>query len=54
MDGNRSCHAKKRYSTEAYAAGVIEKCQKERPGFLRSYYCKLCLGWHLTSQEKRA
>lgn len=44
----RSCLKKHRYTSEQKALEVINKIHKERKDYLRVYFCKFCLGYHLT------
>ena len=47
----KGCLKKKRYNTQGYADGRIDYYKKK--GFdkdMRSYYCALCDGYHLTSR----
>ena len=43
-----SCLKKKRYPSEAAVKNVIHKVYKDRKTILRYYFCKHCLGYHLT------
>ena len=43
-----SCLKKKRYNSEKAALDAINKVHKKRNTELRVYFCKLCLGYHLT------
>ena len=45
-----SCLKKRRYSSELSALEAINKVHKERNTPLKIYYCKYCLGYHLTSK----
>lgn len=46
-----SCLKKRRYQTEQKAQEMIRKAYKEgRKTNLRVYFCKFCLGYHLTSK----
>jgi hypothetical protein len=53
-----SCSGKKSYATEELAnVALYTTWSKAKPGAklpIRSYYCRLCGRWHLTSQEKRS
>lgn len=44
----RGCLRKKRYRTFDYASGVVDKIMKGTGQLLQIYYCKDCLGFHLT------
>lgn len=46
-----SCFKKKRYSTEKRAGQVIYRRQQEGAGYLRAYYCNICLGFHITHKK---
>lgn len=46
----RGCLRKHRYQTEQAANEHISKINKERKTPLRVYFCKFCLGYHLTSK----
>lgn len=47
-----SCLKKRRYQTEQKAQEIINKIHNEgRKTKLRVYFCKFCLGYHLTSKE---
>lgn len=48
----KGCVTKKRYNTEARAKTVAEQVNTKRGVQLRHYYCKECLGFHLTKQVK--
>lgn len=43
-----SCVKKKRYANEQLANEAINKIHKKRNTELRVYFCKECLGYHLT------
>lgn len=43
-----SCLKKIRYSTEQTALEAINRVHKKRKTDLRIYFCKHCLGYHLT------
>lgn len=45
----RSCLKKHRYVSEQQAQETINKVHKKRNIELRVYFCKQCLGYHLTS-----
>lgn len=44
----KSCLKKIRYSTEQTALEAINRIHKKRDTKLRIYFCKYCLGYHLT------
>ena len=44
----RSCLKKRRYPNEQTAKEAINRVHKKRDTPLRYYYCKNCLGYHLT------
>jgi len=46
----RSCWKKERYPTEQVALETINRVHKKRNTTLRVYFCKHCLGYHLTSK----
>ena len=48
-----SCLKKKRYSNEQSAFEAIKRVHKERNTELRVYFCKHCLGYHLTHKFKK-
>lgn len=48
---NRGCLRKKRYRTTTVAFKVADKVKKERGTSLHVYYCKNCLGFHLTKSD---
>lgn len=53
-DLRASCLKKSRYSTQAKANRYMAKAQAERPEpKLRTYYCKWCAGFHITSKPLR-
>lgn len=43
-----SCVKKKRYANEQQANEIINRVHKKRNTELRVYFCKKCLGYHLT------
>ena len=45
-----SCLRKKRYNSEQVAQEAINRIHKKRKTKLRVYFCKYCLGYHLTSK----
>lgn len=45
-----SCLKKHRYKTEQLAQEAINRIHKKRKVNLRIYFCKKCLGYHLTSK----
>ena len=45
-----SCLKKKCYKTEQIAQEAINRIHKKRKVNLRIYFCKECLGYHLTSR----
>lgn len=45
-----SCIKKRRYSSYDFAKEKIKEIQKIRNVKLRVYFCKKCLGYHLTSK----
>ena len=47
-----SCLKKKRYKTEQIAQEAINRIHKKRKVNLRIYFCKECLGYHLTSRAQ--
>ena len=50
-----SCLKKRRYQTEQKAQEMIRKAHKEgRKTNLRVYFCKFCLGYHLTSKPLKS
>lgn len=49
-----SCLKKKRYSNEQSALEAINRARKNKSkDDLRIYFCKHCLGYHLTHKFKR-
>lgn len=42
------CLKKKRYRTQGFADRVAKDAEGKRKTPLRSYYCSICLGFHLT------
>lgn len=48
-----SCFKKSRYATETKAKQYAEKSMKARGGELRTYYCRVCMGFHITSKPVR-
>lgn len=42
------CYKKSRYSSEFKANEYVKKAKLERSIELRTYYCNICMGWHLT------
>ena len=46
----RSCWKKHRYPNEQSALESINRVHKKRKTDLRVYFCKHCLGYHLTSK----
>ena len=48
-----SCVSKKRYSSEFLALKVVDNVKETRGTALRTYYCVLCNGWHLTHSAKK-
>lgn len=48
-----SCWKKRRYPTEQTALEAINKVHKKRDTELRVYFCKKCLGYHLTHKTLR-
>ncbi len=53
-DLRTSCLKKSRYNTEAKATRYMAKAQADRPEpKLRTYYCKWCAGFHITSKPLR-
>ena len=49
-----SCLKKHRYQSEQSAQERINKIHKTRKTNLRVYFCKFCLGYHLTSKPLKA
>lgn len=50
---NKPCH-KTKYANEAEANKDVDRIKKTSTRSsvpIRSYYCQICSGWHLTSQE---
>lgn len=45
-----SCLKKMRYPNEQSALEAINRVHKKRKTELRVYFCKYCLGYHLTSK----
>lgn len=45
-----SCFKKSRYVSENKAKEFAAKAMREREVTLRTYYCKVCMGFHLTSK----
>ena len=43
-----SCLRKHRYKHKQHAVEMIRHIEKIRNVKLKPYYCKYCLGWHLT------
>lgn len=53
-DLRASCLKKSRYNTQAKADKYMAKAQAERPEpKLRTYCCKWCAGFHITSKPLR-
>jgi hypothetical protein len=50
VDSASECFRKNRYPTEESADKIAKLAEKERGAKLRVYYCKICLGFHLTSK----
>lgn len=46
----RMCTRKRRYHSNEHAKHVVKRREGRGSGNLRTYYCWLCNGWHLTSQ----
>ena len=46
---NKACERKNRYATQGEALLAIKSCADYGTTGLRSYRCKYCNGWHLTS-----
>lgn len=46
------CLRKNRYVSETYARKVIARRRREGAGFLRSYWCPMCNGYHITKQPQ--
>lgn len=52
--GIASCWRKKRYNSEAFALKIVRKVLKNRGAKVRSYFCGICQGYHLTSKPTAA
>ena len=50
---NKACESKNRYSCQSDAQEAIRLCAEHGQTGLRSYRCKYCNGWHLTSKPQR-
>lgn len=48
--GIASCWRKKRYNSEAFALKIVQQVLKKRGAKVRSYFCGICQGYHLTSK----
>ena len=48
---DRSCLSKSRYSTADIATTVATNIYKARGTVLRTYWCEICGGYHLTHQR---
>ena len=48
----KSCLHKRRYRTMQVAEEMINRIHKLRSVELRAYFCKYCLGFHLTHTKK--
>lgn len=48
----RICEGKKRYETEARAIRGALSYSRHNGGGVRTYYCPICHGWHLTTHSK--
>ena len=46
------CSRKRRYTSQIDADKTARRCIAERGGYLRSYACPACGGWHLTHQRE--
>lgn len=46
----QSCLKKHRYQSKEAALQAINRVHKKRDVELRIYFCKYCLGYHLTSK----
>ena len=46
------CGAKKRYSTKRNAKIAVKRLQNVGFGIQRVYKCRVCMGFHLTTQGK--
>ena len=46
----KACTSKLRYGDEFEANKAATQYTRQRGGQLRSYYCQICGGWHLTRQ----
>lgn len=47
-----TCREKRRFESEREAQLEVLRIKNQRRGFTRPYRCKLCDGWHLTSQKE--
>ena|SRR5688572_31818300 len=48
-----TCKEKRRFDNEKSAQLEVQRIKNQRRGFSRPYKCRLCAGWHLTSQRER-
>lgn len=48
----KACASKNRYATHADAQEAARLCAEHGTSGLRSYKCRYCGGWHLTSKPK--
>lgn len=48
----KACERKQRYATLADAQEAIEACAAHGTRGLRTYKCRYCNGWHLTSKPQ--
>jgi hypothetical protein len=43
----KMCEAKRRYGSRKEAENVKERVKRQAGGFLNSYCCRFCHGWHI-------
>ena len=48
----KACESKQRYATLADAQEAVEACAAHGTHGLRTYKCRYCNGWHLTSKPQ--
>lgn len=48
----KACERKNRYATQGEALQTIASCAEYGTKGLRTYRCKYCNGWHLTSHAQ--
>lgn len=47
----RECSRKQKYKSERVANKAVQEMQKYDKAPIRSYKCRYCKNWHLTSKE---